>query len=215
MTRPPPTTITTAALACAAVLLACDRQPTRGEAAAAKQAGDEQLLALDYPASKGALPRTIEIVHEGGTGRSLMMLTLTGLPVRGPGASGVTSATLYLTSSYPGRTRPRDNPEGSVDGSVAVRASSAGLLAFSGPPGTIAIGDRALDLRPADGKQHYVSAEEGDGEEIVRFKFPTEHLVAGATAGGFTMSFGRIEIDISGEHHADLREFAARLDPDP
>jgi len=210
-----------AAAACIAAIVGlggCSDDEARAKAAkkAAKAQREGRLLAMEYPRSTGVQPRSMEISYDGAADRTFMTLRLTGMRVGGGGASSVSSATLHLTSNHKGRTRPTDNPEGSVDGGLIVQTSSPGVLAYSGPPGRVTIGGETLPLKDASGKDEYSSTKKGSGaEEIVRFRFPTEHLISAATSGGFTMSFGTVQLEISGQNLADLREFAARMNPRP
>jgi hypothetical protein len=193
-----------------------DRE-SKAQKAAAKREREAELLAMQYPASTGVLPATIAISYDSATDRTFMTLKLAGLRVSGRGAQGVSAATLVLTSSHKGRVRPADNPEGSVDGNVTVQASSPGSLAFSGAPGSISIGGQVTPLKDPSGKDSgYSSRKTAAGhEESVRFRFPTRDLVAAAQSDGFTMSIGTVQLEIAGQALADLREFAARMNPRP
>ncbi len=193
-----------------------DDKPTKAQKAELKRAQDEQLLALPYPTSTGRQPATMTLSYDDATGRTNATLRLTGLRVSGRRASNVSGATLHLTSSYKGHERAPDNPEGSVDGSIIVQTSAPGVLAFAGPPGTVTADGRITPLKKASGKDGYSSADGPSGrDEVVRFRFPTEDVVAAAHSSRVTISFGGIEIELSGAHLTDLREFAARLNPKP
>ena len=142
------------------------------------------------------------------------MLRLTGLQVSG--ASQVREATLYLTSEHKGRERARDNPEGSVDGSLSVLAAAAGVLAYSGAPGEWLVDGEKMPLREASGKDPYTSrAAAGGFEETVRFRAPTESVVAAANGGSAALVIGTVRIELTTQQHAELRELAARLNPRP
>jgi hypothetical protein len=190
-------------------------EPTKAQKAEAKRAKDAGLLALTYPASTGTRPASMEISYDGAADRTIMTVRLTGLRVSGGGAASVRGATLYLTSSHEGRVRAADNPEGSVDGSIVVQASTPGILAYSGAPGTVTAAGQTTPLKGPSGKGGgYSSTKTVSGvDEIVRFRFRTEDLVSGVAAGGLTMTFGTIQVEVSGQNFADLREFVARLNP--
>jgi hypothetical protein len=196
-------------LLAAALPAACD---SRTDKAQAKRAEDAMLLALPYPTSTGARPATMEVTYDAASGRTSMTMRLDGLRATGRRAAGVGGATLHLTSSHKGRVRGPDDPEGSVDGSFEVRTSTPGVLAYSGPPGTATADGRAAPLRPPKSGEAYSSAGR---EESVRFRWPTEDLVRAANSGAVSMTFGGIEVELSRAHLADLREFAARLNPRP
>ncbi|MBM4109024.1 MAG: hypothetical protein FJ255_09500 [Phycisphaerae bacterium] len=208
-------TIRRAAVAalCLAALTACD-----GSGAAQKQrarkARDVELLALPYPAPTGAEPGSITTTYDGPRDRTTTTLRLGDLGVSGASPRQVAGATLLLTSSHKGRVRAADNPEGSVDGSFSVSTSQPGVLAFSGPPGSVVIGEESRPLRAASGPAPYTSAKATGGrEETVRFRFPTEDLVAAANADRFALTFGTVRAEVSGPHLADFREFVSGLNP--
>jgi hypothetical protein len=188
--------------------------PSRAEQADARRARDAELLALAYPASSGVQPRTLEVLYDGANDRTTMTLRLTGM--RTSGGTPVSAVTLHLTSMHKGRIRPADDPEGSVDGRIVVQTSSPGILAYSGAPGRFIIDGQPTPLREPSGKGGYTSARiPGGAEESVRFRFPTEQLIAAAQSSSFSLSFGKMEIEVAGQQLADLREFAARLNPRP
>lgn len=200
-----------------AALVSCGKgEPTKAQKAEAKRVKDAALLALPYPASSGVLPRSIEISYDGATDRTSMKLRLSGMRVSGGGSANVGGVTLHLTSSHKGRVRPKDDPEGSVDGSLVAEVSSPGMLAYSGVPGNVTADGETTPLKASTDKDGYVSAKATGGrEEVVRFRFPTKDLVRATAATSVTMSFGTIQIDISGQQLSDLREFAARMNPKP
>lgn len=200
------------ALLGACALASCGDKPTKAQAKAAE---DARLLALPYPPSSGSQPASLGFMYDDATGRTSMTLHLKGLRAGGRRASNVSAVALHLTSSYKGRERARNNPEGSVDGSLVVRTSAQGVLAYSGPPGMVTAGGRTTPLKGPSGKGAYTPAPSGGGEEVVRFRFPTEDLVSAVNSDAFTMAFGGIEIELSGAALSDLREFAARLNPRP
>jgi hypothetical protein len=205
-------------LAAAVLLPACGDSDSAAKAAkaSAKKARDAELLKLPYPQSTGALPASITITYDAPLDRTTMTLRLTGLRVSGRSSAQVSSATLHLTSSHKGPTRASNNPEGSVDGSLIVQTTSPGILAYSGSPGAAVINGQAHPLREASGKERYTSAKPPERrEEVVRFRFPTEPLVAAVNAGPVTLTFGAVQLDLSGPQLADLREFTARLNPQP
>lgn len=180
----------------------------------AKRARDVQLLALPYPATSGLDSKSLSVAYDGARDRTTTTLRLADLKTGGKSAQQIRAATLHLTSSHKGRERASDNPEGSVDGSLTVNSSQAGVLAYSGPPGEIIIAGHAKPLREASGSDHYSSAKAAGGrEEIVRFRLPTEDLIAAANSSGFTLAFGMVQIEINGASLADFREFASRLNP--
>jgi hypothetical protein len=203
-------------LACGA-LISCGRsdEPSNAEKAAAKREKDAELLALTYPRSTGVQPASMQIAYDGATGRTTMTLRLTGMRISGTGSQGVRQPALHLSSSYKGQTRAPDNPEGSVDGSLIATATTPGALAFSGAPGTVTIGSQAMPLKKPSEGEAYTSARAAGAEESVRFRFPTEHLIAAVNSGPFTMTVGTLQLEISGQNLADLKEFAARLNPRP
>ena len=49
----------------------------------------------------------------------------------------------------------------------------------------------------------------------MRFRFPTEALVAAANAERAMISIGMVQVEITGAPLADFREFAARMNPNP
>lgn len=196
-------------VAAALLVSACDDTPSKAEKQRAKRVEDAALLELSYP-SAGGQPKTMEIAYDPVAGRTGMRLRLSGLRITGRGAGG--GAMLHLTSTFEGRERARDNPEGSVDGALVVQTARSGALAYSGPPGTVTVDGRTTPLRePADGAAYLP----GVPEESVRFRFPTADLVAAATSERVVLTFGTVEVELSDQALADLREFAARLNPRP
>ncbi len=204
-------------LACAWLAAGCgDADAARkAKKAAEKRAQDAELLAMAYPESSGTQPKSIEIVHDGATDRTTMTLRLEGLRAvaASDGRAVGGAATIHLTSSHKGQTRATDNPEGTIDGSVVIRGVAPGTLAFSGDAGKVSADGREMTLRSA-GKNAYTSVKgPGGHDETLRFKFATKDLVATATSGSAAFTFGTLRVDLGRAALADLREFAARLNP--
>lgn len=209
----------TLALTASCVLTASCKEhkgPTKAQKAQAKLTKDQELLALPYPKSSGTLPKSITITYDPATDRSVMTLQLAGLRTAGPSGSGVSSITLHLSSSYKGRVRAADNPEGTIDGRAVATCNAPGLLSYAGAPGAIVIGSERRELKAGSGKGGYSSSKAGAGwEESVTFRVPTADLVAATNAGTFVLSIGSVEIEIANVALADAREFVARLNPQP
>jgi hypothetical protein len=189
----------------------------KAQKAAAKAKKDQGLLALAYPKSSGALPKTVQVRYDPTSDRTQMTLQFTGLRAASGGAGALT---LTLTSSHKGKVRASDNPEGSVDASAVATSTSPGALAFAGSPGVIVVDGQPTDLiEPASGGAYLSAPAQGGTEETVRCRIPTPAVVAAANAatggGGVVLRFGGKEFALSPAQIADLREFAARLDPTP
>jgi hypothetical protein len=196
--------------------LSCGRgEPTKAQKDAAKREREAELLILPYPRSSGVQPASMQIAYDGATGRTTMTLRLAGLRIGGPGAQSIRQATLHLTSSYKGQVRDRDNPEGSIDGSLIAAVVTPGTLAFSGAPGSVKVDGHPQPLKKPSEGEPYASARAAGGEESVRFRIPTEHLIAAVNAGPVSLTIGTIQLEISGQQLADLKEFTARLNPRP
>lgn len=195
-------------------LMSCSDEPSAADKAEAKRAKDAELIALPYPISAGTLPKSIEVRYDSTADRTIMTLRLSGIRVSG--ASGSSGSTLELTSSHKGRARAVDNPEGSIDGGFTLRTTSPGAMAYAGAPGKIIVAGASHDLKAPSGSEGYRSGPGPNGpEEAVRFRIPTEHLIAAINAGELKLTFGTVNLEIDGQHLADLKEFAARLDPTP
>jgi hypothetical protein len=202
--------------ACCTILSGCgdSAAPGKTETAVAKRARDAALLALDYPQSSGAIPRTMVSVYDGANDSTIITLELAGLRPGGSGGANVGSIVLHLTSIHKGPVRPVNDLEGSIDGRLVLRAATAGHLAYSGPPGVLVAGGGSTPLKAPSGKGGYSSTRISGGvEESVRFRIPTEDLVNAASAGSMMLSIGTVQVELSAQHLADLREFAARLKP--
>lgn len=206
-----------APLAAAFLIAACgDAEPTKAQKDAAKKEQDARLLALTYPKSAGLQPRTLQTFYDAATDRTFTSLTLSGLRVTGTGAQQVSSVALHLTSSHKGRVRAPGNPEGSVDAGIVAQTAAAGTLAFSGPPGTLHLPGRKAPMKMPTDADEYTSTRAGAGrEESVRFRIPTEDLIAALEAGDLTISVGTIQLQANPQQLAELREFAAKLNPNP
>lgn len=200
-------------IACA--LAACGESAASEKAskAAAKQKKDQELLALPYPKSTGTLPRSMQVRYDPTGDRTEMTLQFPGLKTA---SGGVGPLTLTLTSSHKGRVRGADNPEGSIDASAAAVSSNAGSLAFAGAPGVIVIDGNEMELIEPSGGSAYMSVPASGGtEEVVRCRVPTPAIVAAANGGSVAFRFAGKEFPLSAPQVADLKEFAARLDPTP
>lgn len=211
--------VAVSALACVAMLApACkdNSRPSKREKDQAKAVKDQELLSLAYPKSSGVLPKSIAISYDPATERSLMTLRVHGLRAVGASSASVTSVELHLSSSYKGKVRASDNPEGSVDGRVVARCAVPGLLAFSGAPGTLLVDGQALPFKEPKEGEPYRSIKSGAGwEEAVAFRFPTKDLIAAANSASPRLTFGALEVEFSNDARADFAEFVARLDPEP
>jgi hypothetical protein len=204
------------ALILVASLASCGKgEPSKAERDAAKRAKDQALLALPYPPRSASAPASIRSAYDSANDRTTMTLSLPGLRADPP-VPGVAALTLSLTSSFAGRERAPDKPEGSADASLSAVCQSPGALAFSGPPGTLTADGADLPLREASGKNHYNSTPAPGGvEESVRFRVNTPDLVAAANAQQVALTIGRVRVPITGQALSDLREFAARMNPRP
>jgi len=190
---------------------ACKREAD-GKAAkeAAKVARDAELLKLEYPKSSGVVPPGMTVSYDGAADRTSIALKWTALKVSGgAGMSGGSGGTLYLTSSHKGRVRGADKPEGAIDGSFSLQSGGVGALAFSGAPGRIVVDGAASELKgPAKGEA-YVSGR----EEMVRFRVPTEALIAAAKGGSVGFEFAKVRVELSEAQVGELRELVARMKP--
>ena len=193
----------------------CNRKPqaSKAQKAQAKQAKDHELLALAYPKSTGTQPRTIETTYDGAADRTLMTLRLTDVRLAGSGAVNASNAILNLSSSHKGQVRAQDDPEGSIDGSLDIQTKAAGMLAYAGPPGTLTADGKPMPLKEASKKN--TGLKSSPGEETVRFKVATKDLVAAANASAVSLTIGTVQVELTPAALADLREFAARLNPKP
>ncbi|HYE62968.1 MAG TPA: hypothetical protein VD997_13310 [Phycisphaerales bacterium] len=204
-----------AALFCAFFVVMCAGVPAcrrdtdeRAEKEAAKKARDAELVKLSYPASSGVQPAAMSVTYDGAADRTAITLKWTGLKLSGGGASGVSGATMYLTSSHKGRVRAADKPEGAVDGSFGVQGGT-GVLAFSGAPGRIVVDGNATELKgPAKGDAYV-----GGSEELVRFRVPTEAMIAAASAGSVVFEFATVKVELTPQQIGELRELVARMKP--
>jgi hypothetical protein len=187
---------------------ACRKDPD-GKAAkeAAKSARDAELLKLEYPKSSGVVPPGMTVSYDGAANRTSITLKWTGLKVSG--GSGVGGGTMYLTSTHKGRVRGVDKPEGAIDGSFSVQGGGAGALAFSGAPGRIVVDGAVTELKgPAKGDPYV-----GGREEMVRFRVPTEALIAAAGAGSVGFEFAKVKVELTDHQVGELRELVARMRP--
>lgn len=202
-----------AVVACGIASCGDDGASAKASKAAAKQKKDQELLALPYPKSTGTLPRSVQVRYDPTSDRTEMMLQIPGLRAL---SGGVGPLTLTLTSSHKGRVRGADNPEGSVDASAAAVSGNAGSLAFAGAPGVIVIDGNVIDLvGPSEGSAYMSVPTPGGTEEVVRCRVPTPAVVAAANGGSVAFRFAGKDFPLSASQVADLREFAARLDPTP
>lgn len=187
--------------------------PSKADKAAAKQKKDQELLALPYPKSGGALPKSVLVRYDPTSDRTEMTVQFAGLRA---GGGGVGALTLTLTSSHKGKVRGADDPEGSIDASAAAVSSNAGSLAFAGAPGAIESDGKVTELMaPSEGAAYMSAPAQGGFEETVRCRVPTPAVVAAANAGSVVFRFAGKDFALSAAQAADLREFAARLDPTP
>ncbi len=206
------------AILCATVFVSgCGKGgPTKSEKAAVKAQRDQQLLTLPYPKAAGTLPKSIDSRYDSTSDRTTAVFTLTALRPPTASTSRLSSTTLVLTSSHKGRVRSPNDVEGSVDGAVVGTSATQGVLAYSGGPGTILADGVELPLKEASAGKGYSSAPiTGGYEETVRFRVPTEHLVAAANAKVITLKFAGVEVELSDSQMIELRAFAATLNPRP
>ena len=176
-------------------------------------------LKLDYPKSTSRAVHAISTTYNAHKDRTKTTVELKE-PQSAPGASfapGVLGVVLKVTSEFSGKTRPADHGEGSLDGEVVVKGKAAGTLAASDAPGEIEIDGTVVHLHhPAKGKPPFASEPQPDHiNETIRFRVHTTTILKAAAAHSVILRFGKVQVQLTADQIADLREFAARLNPAP
>jgi hypothetical protein len=176
-------------------------------------------LKLEYPKPSGRTVPAISVTYNAGKDRTKTTIELKE-PKPAPGASsapGVYGVVLKLTSEFVGKVRPADHGEASLDGEVVVKSKAAGALTAADAPGEIDIDGSIVHLHhPAKGKTPFASSPQPDHiNETIRFRVHTATILKAAAAQSVILRFGKVQVQLTADQTADLREFAARLNPVP
>lgn len=182
-----------------------------------KTSKQAEAAGLTYFVPTGKPTESISTAFDQATGRTRMTVTLRNLSIAGAGSYKARDAEVRLTSSFKGTVRKPTKGEASVDGAMSVHSNLPGLLAPSVPPGTFQIdGQQITTRRLSKSGQDYTSARsEGGVFESLAFKLDTRGLLALGAAPSARARFGLLEVTLSPAQIADLREFAARMNPSP
>lgn len=201
-------------LACIVLLaVATARRTTNSgkHSPAATARKQERAAELEYP-EPGAVPTSLVSTHDESKDRSVLTLTLNGIPVSANGAR-LASATLTITSRFDGKERTRG--ELSVQCKLSLTSSEPGVLAPSSPPGSFVADGKALQARAAEaGHSGYTSSAKSDGShESLDFHLSTRDILRIAAAKAVTAEFGRVRLTLTPTQVRDIRELAARMKP--
>lgn len=186
-----------------------------GKAAKAISAKQTEYVGLAYPVSSGTLPKSIHIKYDGGKDRTRMTLGLSGVQLD-PGGSA-SDVQISLVSQFSGAVRTLNHAESSVDGTITLFTTLPGVLAAASPPGTFTVGSTVLETQDRKkGKSGYTSSKAGNGyTETLAFKVDVKDLIMLAKSSSAHGNFGQLGFSLKAEQITDLREFAARLNPQP
>lgn len=170
-----------------------------------------------YPTSTGRLPSTVKISTDAEKARTRMTLTLGNLGAAIPASYKTNAPTLKIVSEYHGAGRRPDMGELSVQCTMSIVSVPAGVLASSSPPAVFTADGQTINARPVSSTSPgYKSKPQPDGShESLAFKLDTKHLIALANAKSVSAKIGDISLRLSPAELADLREFVARMDPNP
>jgi hypothetical protein len=161
------------------------------------------------------LPPTISVKYDPKDGKTEMVLRLSGLNVQCKSGAGVTESAFRVTSEFHGTQRDPNVGELSVVCAVVVTSKSGGLLAMGSTPPDIVADGVSLPTRPIQNtaKSHVIERVGALFHETVRFKLDTEQLLALASAKQASVRIGSVEVLLDQRHLADVKEFAARMNP--
>jgi hypothetical protein len=176
---------------------------------------NQTVAALNYPTASADLPSTIAIKYNSNEDKTEMVLRLAGLGLRADSRSRATDAAFRITSEFHGAQRDPNSGELSVVCAVVVTSSSGGVLALGSIPPDIVADGVSLPTRPIQNasRTHVIEREGAVFHETVRFKLETEQVLALAAAKQATIRVGSAEVILDSRHMADVKEFAARMNP--
>ena len=185
-------------------------------------------LKLDYPRPSPQTPKPISVIYNAHKDRTRMTLELkeaAGGLGAASGAHGVSSVLIKLSSEYPGKTRPADHGESSVDGVVVIKSKSGGAGApepgastgtkSTVPPGSFDVDGHTIHLHhPAKGKASYTSEPQPDHvKETVLFRVHTAALIEVASGKDVALKVGSVRVVLTAQQIEEIREFVARMNP--
>ncbi len=136
-----------------------------------------------------------------------------------PSAQGyrLSAGTLKITSEFDGRSRKPDAGELSVQCSLSLVTSTAGALAPASPPGDLLVDGREYPVKPAfPGESGYRSkSKSGELHESLAFRIATKDLLSACKGSSVSLRLGTVKLVLTPPQLSDLREFVARMDPNP
>ncbi|MBS0197223.1 MAG: hypothetical protein JSR77_10740 [Planctomycetes bacterium] len=183
-------------------------------AAAGPSAKQKAAVLYDFPVSRGTLPRSLIIEYDAAKDRTQMKLALAGVT---PAASQFKAGPLTLTfeSQFKGKVRSTEVGELSVECVVTGVCGVAGALAPSSPPAEFTADGVVYKARPpVKGVSPYRSKAKSDGvHETLVFRVMTRDLVAMVKAREVSATLGGVSAKLNAAQIEDLREFAARINP--
>ncbi len=184
-----------------------------GSAAKPPSTKKHDYLTLNYPGSTGRTPEGMTSSYDHARDRTKLTLKLSPIRIRSSGNFRASEVELKFTSEYHGTSRPKDIAESSLTGILIARVDSAGVLATSGSPGTFIADAEPIEAKPASKTKNGYSLSRGSNVEAMSFKVDVKDFLKICEAKSVTAKFGLLDIELSPAQIADLRELAARLNP--
>ncbi len=169
----------------------------------------EAAAQIVYPPAGASVPRSIVISFDAEKNRTRMVLKLS--PVLSAPGFVLSDATLTLVSEFDGIRRDPSKPELSIRCEIAATTPGAGALAPSDPPAELIADGTSIAARAVTrGETGYSTTKSC---ERLKFKFSTVDLARAASAGELRVVAGMASARLTVEQVSDLRQFAARLNP--
>lgn len=180
-------------------------------------AKEQAAAGLAYPAAQASLPAAITIEYQEAKDRTKMTLTLRDIHATATGNPALSSVECTFLSEFKGRSREPGHGELSVRGTLSLTSQTPGVLAPSSPPGVFTADAKTLKAKPiAPGESGYKSKAKPQGSrESLAFHLSTKDLLTIATSRQVSAELGATRVTLTPAHLELLREFAARMNPNP
>lgn len=178
-------------------------------------AKEKRVAEMAYPASSGALPGTITSVFDPVKNRTKLTASFKDVRVAGPAGTRISGAELKVVSQFEGAERKPGQGELSVQCVLSLDTSMPGVLAPSSPPGEMLADGKPIKLRVSmPGESGYKSKpKNGGSHESLAFRLGTPDLLAIVKSKSVTGTLAGASFALTPAQLADLREFAARMNP--
>jgi hypothetical protein len=163
------------------------------------------------------MPQGLSTEYDVAKDRTKMVLELPNIVTKAPSSYRAGSVTLKLESEFAGTVRRKDVGELSVECEASMISAAGGALSPGDPPAVVEVDGTAFDgLAPVKGVLGYHSKKSEQGiKERLLFRVHTSDMIRIASGRSVIFKFGEVKTSLAASDVAAIREFVARMNPNP